>query len=641
MDPSSILHNVELLYSILDFCDEVTRFNFILLSSKHHEILTSDASFKWRVGCLHREIGIYHPQILPQSSSTTTPWKDIFLCNLKRKDLWQKKIDSTVDTNNSNDNLGFHVRVSARFKPKNDEEDNTMNGKNIALPLHQRLALIQMNRKLKTKKEVFQALFQQGGWFGNEMRDRHLNDDEDDTRDEGDSKNEKDNEVMKPPSIRGGVHLIDPIGNFAVLVDPTKGLRKFDFDNVFQESCTQEAVYNATTMPLIAEFINGFNASCIVYGQTGSGKTHTMYGENDFKLHEKGVIPSTWGVVPRSCHEIFEAIEFRKKNINLTIDAEIAISYIEIFGDSVTDLLRGGKSCGQSKVAAQRYVLDGSSEVIATSMSDTLELLNSGEKQKRKAATAMNDRSSRAHSVFIIRMKQTCQNTGVTTMSRLFLADLGGSEQLKKSQPFQSPGNKEQTDFERKQRTREAVNINLGLLALKQCVGALRKKAPFVPYTDSKLTLMLSTGLGGDSKTAVIVCGAQEQRHGTETIAAMKFGQICRGILNTRKITTHTMLQDLLENINEKILTCEENIKKYERWESRDVERNCDNGKVEVRNVTVVTGAEEYREQLSILYRQKVELTGDTLDNLYTDSSVIEGFGVAHKYGLGKKVGKL
>ncbi len=364
-----------------------------------------------------------------------------------------------------------------------------------------------------------------------------------------------------------------------------------------------------------------------------------MYGTNEFKL-TSNKLPDSWGVVPRSCHEIFEAINYRKKNLNLNIEAKIAVSYIEIFGDSVTDLLRGGLTCGQSKVAAQRYVLDGSSEVEISSMSDALSLLNNGEKQKRKAATAMNERSSRAHSLFIVRMKQTCIDTGISYTSRLFLADLGGSEQLKKSQPF-TLENEKQTEYDMKQRAREAVNINLGLLALKQCVESLRKKSPFIPYTDSKLTMMLSTGLGGDSKTAVIVCGAQEQRHGHETIAAMKFGQTCRGISNNAKASTG-MLQDLLHNINYQIAECEENIKKHERWEMRQVKRYDDNGKViDIRNVTLVTGAEGFRDKLSTLIQQKLDLTGDTTDSLYSDANEIEGFGNAHVYGLGNKAERI
>lgn len=43
----------------------------------------------------------------------------------------------------------------------------------------------------------------------------------------------------------------------------------------------------------------------------------------------------------------------------------------------------------------------------------------------------MNDRSTRAHSLFIMTLKQSQPgNTSVTLNSRLFLADLGGSEQV-------------------------------------------------------------------------------------------------------------------------------------------------------------------------------------------------------------------
>lgn len=691
----SVVENEGLLFSILDFCDDATRFNCMFLSSKQHKLLTSDDSFKWRAECLHREKGIYHPLVLPDkssstgsdiysdnSNSTSSTWKEIYLCNIKRKNLWQKKktaseggegvgcgddIDSSDKNKISNDNdddTQFHLQVSARFRPKNENDTGNINPahqKKITLPLYQRLALIQMNGGLECKKEAFKVLTQQGGWFGQEMKERLNNEDQvDEKRDDvaagqgedtnndfnvndntdDNTKDEKKEESVEVPTLRGGVHSIDTRNNSAILVDPTKGLRRFEFDNVVDEYSSQESVYKGTAMRLIGEFINGFNVSCIVYGQTGSGKTHTMFGNNDFKLDPEKTIPSSWGIVPRSCHEIFKAIEYRKKNLNLEIDVDVAVSYIEIFGDSVTDLLRQGKSCGQSKVAAQRYVLDGSSEVVTKSMSNTLELLNVGEKQKRKAATAMNERSSRAHSIFIITMKQSCKETGVSLTSRLFLADLGGSEQLKKSQPFQSgTPNQEQADYDRKQRAREAVNINLGLLSLKQCVEALRKKSSFVPYSSSKLTMMLSGGLGGDSKTAVIVCGAQEERHGRETIAAMKFGQTCRGISNTAKTNTN-MLQELLQSMNDRIAECEENIKKHERWESKEVKRESDDGQVEIRKVTVVTGAEKYREQLSTLIRQKLELTGDTAESLYNDSTAVEGFGNAHVYGLGNKVKK-
>ena len=645
----NVWYNEELNFRILDYCDETSRTNVIILSSAFHKILTSEISFKWRLECLHRERGIYYP-----NNRISSSWRDMFIKNWKRRNLFvsggnlKGRMDCDGDQFHIRNPKGrmdcdsdqFHIQVSARFKPRNIFNPNSnVTNKKIVLPLHQRLALIQMSNGLKSKKEAFEILVQQGSWFGDAVKGSINLDDDIDERDDIDL----DNGITKgkTQSIRGGVHLIDPHKNCVVLVDKIKGLRKFVFDNVFEDNKSQEYVYQKTVMPLITEFINGFNVSCIVYGQTGSGKTHMMFGPRfDFNFKEiYGPSPS-WGIVQRSCYEVFQAIEYRKRNLNLLIDSYVTVSYVEIFGDTVSDLLRNGKSCGQNKVTAQRYVLDGSSEFNVESLSDTLHLLSKGEKQKRKAATAMNDRSSRAHSIFIITLKQKCQNTGVTAISRLFLADLGGSEQLKKSLPHDY-GNEQDNIYERKQRVREAVNINLGLLALKQCVEALRKKKK-VPYADSKLTMMLSSGLGGDSKTAVIVCGAQEEQHGTETIGAMKFGQICKGISNAATANAN-MLQELLQTINQSINECEMNIKKYERWETRDVKHFDDQGNlVDVKKVTAVVGAEKFREQLSVLLRQKMELTGDSIDSLYaTDSELVEGFGNAHVYGLGKKVGSI
>lgn len=283
MTSAAILENEELIFSILNFCDEATRFNFVFLSTKQCKLLTSEVSFKWRVECLHRERGIYHPlNYVPSSSCTpitttkTAPagpsWKEIFLCNYNRKNLWLNNNQTNNDQEENKMNTKhFHIKVSARFRPKNDNKNEKFNQyhheKKIALPLYQRLALIQMNRNLQSKKVAFEVLVQQGGWFGN---DNEIQPDskESDTRDD-DSNSNAGKGISKPPSLRGGVHLIDSKQNFAVLVDPTKGLRKFDFDNVFHDLSSQASVYSATTKPLITEFMNGFNVSCIVYGQTG------------------------------------------------------------------------------------------------------------------------------------------------------------------------------------------------------------------------------------------------------------------------------------------------------------------------------------------------------------------------------------
>lgn len=312
--------------------------------------------------------------------------------------------------------------------------------------------------------------------------------------------------------------------------------------------------------------------------------------------------------MPRACHEIFEALDRRKSTCSLDIQATISVSYVEIFGDLISDLLNEGKACGRNGASSHRFVLEGSAERSVSSLADLLVLLNAGEAQKRKAATAMNERSSRAHSVFIVKLEQMCPTTKVSVTNRLFFADLGGSEQIKKSQPQA----RDSLNC-RREREQEAININLGLLALKQCVEALQKKRNHVPYSDSKLTMILSEGLGGDGKTAVVVCGAQEECHGQETISTMKFGQVCRGI-HTSAVANTSTIRGLLETINRKIAECEAEIQRRERWEMVQVEERNPVGEiVAVRQKTVITGAEALRQQLDELMGRKMELTGDVI----------------------------
>ena len=46
----------------------------------------------------------------------------------------------------------------------------------------------------------------------------------------------------------------------------------FAFDHVFGERATQEEVYARMVAPLVADVLQGFNATTFAYGQTGSGK---------------------------------------------------------------------------------------------------------------------------------------------------------------------------------------------------------------------------------------------------------------------------------------------------------------------------------------------------------------------------------
>lgn len=138
--------------------------------------------------------------------------------------------------------------------------------------------------------------------------------------------------------------------------------------------------------------------------------------------------------------------------------------------------------------------------------------------------------------------------------------------------------------------------------------------------------MMLSAGLGGDSRTAVIVCGAPDECHGQETIASLSFGLACKGVYSTVK-NNAKMLKSLLEDIEAKISECEQSIKENERWEEIDDRRLDENGiLVETRKKTILVGADDHRLELAKLIRQKADLTGENVEELYCENSV-EAFG--------------
>jgi kinesin family member 5 len=407
-------------------------------------------------------------------------------------------------------------------------------------------------------------------------------------------------------------------------------------------------------------------------------KTYTMFGldlsytPSDMPINMR----ETHGLVFRACEAILNATQART---SLGIVSTVTVSYVEVYGDSVSDLLRYGQRCGHSKAASQQYVLSGSAEVPIVDMADIVRILRQGEQQKRRAATAMNDRSTRAHGIFILNLIQRDLSSGVTVTSKLFLADLGGSEQVKKSgvepgqskihgiqplsftqqellsnhrdhdgsvAPIPTGGTGEaltfSTGFEFSERMRETVYINLGLLALKKCIESLNNGHSYIPYQDSKLTMLLSGGLA-NGRTSVVVCANSDPSHIAETVATMRFGERCAKIeMDVRN--NNTVMEAVLANIDREITTLEALIVQKERWEVVEETRKdelAEEGTVEAalggierRLITVLTGAEEERSRLDEVLKQRAELTGSDIIHRAYEQKVV-AFG--KKYSYGKK----
>ncbi len=68
-------------------------------------------------------------------------------------------------------------------------------------------------------------------------------------------------------------------------------------------------------------------------------------------------------------------------------------------------------------------------------------------------------------------------------------------------------------------RLKEATKINLSLSALGNVISALVDgKSKHIPYRDSKLTRLLQTSLGGNTKTLMVACISPADNNFDETL---------------------------------------------------------------------------------------------------------------------------
>ncbi|KAH9722701.1 kinesin-like protein KIN-14K [Citrus sinensis] len=152
-----------------------------------------------------------------------------------------------------------------------------------------------------------------------------------------------------------------------------------------------------------------------------------------------------------------------------------------------------------------------------TSTEDVLELMDIGLKNRAIGATALNERSSRSHSVVTVHVRGKDLKTGIPLHGNLHLVDLAGSERVDRSE---ATGD----------RLKEAQHINKSLSALGDVIFALAQKSPHVPYRNSKLTQILQSSLGGQAKTLMFVQLNPDVNSYSESLSTLKFAERVSGV---------------------------------------------------------------------------------------------------------------
>lgn len=329
---------------------------------------------------------------------------------------------------------------------------------------------------------------------------------------------------------------IDYIGENGelVLVNPSRqgkdGHRLFKFNKVFGPTATQAQVF-LDIQPLIRSVLDGYNVCIFAYGQTGSGKTFTMSGPNLSSKEE-------WGVNYRALSDLFHISQVRRSAFTY----EVGVQMVEIYNEQVRDLLSNDgsqKRLGIWSISQPHgLVVPDASMFTVKSTSDVLELMQFGQTNRAVGSTALNERSSRSHSILTVHVRGIDLKTGSTSRGCLHLIDLAGSERVDRSK---ATGD----------RLKEAQHINKSLSALGDVIFALSQKSAHVPYRNSKLTQVLQSSLGGQAKTLMFVQVNPDLESFSETLSTLMFAERVSGVeLGAAKSNKEGKdIKDLIEQV--------------------------------------------------------------------------------------------
>ncbi|CAH2017988.1 unnamed protein product [Acanthoscelides obtectus] len=161
----------------------------------------------------------------------------------------------------------------------------------------------------------------------------------------------------------------------------------------------------------------------------------------------------------------------------------IRFSYIEIYNEKIIDLLDKSNQGLTIREDIKGNVLLDAREAVVDNVDQVMENMMQSNKIRRVAATRMNERSSRSHTIFriILESKDANQKDGPVHRSYLNLMDLAGSERVSLTK---AAG----------ERLKEGANINKSLSVLGNVIRQLSEGKEFISYRDSKVTRTALTG---------------------------------------------------------------------------------------------------------------------------------------------------
>ncbi|KAH7286051.1 hypothetical protein KP509_33G056600 [Ceratopteris richardii] len=298
-----------------------------------------------------------------------------------------------------------------------------------------------------------------------------------------------------------------------VRIRTDQGYRDFGLDGIsVAEEEDLPSFYKKYVERRVELVKSGGRCTIMMYGPTGAGKSHTMFGSTKEPGIAYRALQNILGGHNGSSEKPDEK-PLTGSPSHATGPTHVVVTILEIYNEEVFDLLAASNNpkgrWTRRNLSRARLEVMGKKAKNAVSITGTdpekisREIVKV-EKRRVTKSTLCNDRSSRSHCMVMVEIP--------SLGGRLVLVDMAGSENLE--QAGIGLDSKLQTG-----------KINQGNVALKRVVEAIANGDSYIPFRDSKLTMLLQDSFEDDqSKILMILCASPDPRDMHKTIGTLEYG---------------------------------------------------------------------------------------------------------------------
>ena len=387
---------------------------------------------------------------------------------------------------------------------------------------------------------------------------------------------------------------------------PDKKRKDFGFDCAMDSTdsskpgyVSQEKCYELMGRRMVQHSISGYHTCLFCYGQTGSGKTFSFMGKKN---------ESEQGLLPRLLRDLFGQVESLR---SLGGQVHCRAQMLEVYNEKVRDLLEEKDKPKAPEIHVHPRVgvyVDGATDTQIETHEHLQKLIETGLSRASVAATMRNAQSSRGHTIFRLLLEKHEEDHTVVS-SEVFCVDLAGREN-------------EKTTKVTGENFVELTFINRSLMWLAQCIQGLGKQArqrsnseeldgpSRARFRNSKLTLLLSNALTGNSKTCLLGTLSPAAISLDESYVTLNFASTVKSIKVTATRVAKVDKDSLIQSLNEELRSLKDQLNSATPRNAQDLDSQAGF----IHNIMESYRArwEEAQKNADMLRRQK----DDALQNL-------------------------